>query len=193
MEGTILLPVFVFSVNLVQVAVNIFLFSQADPVTTVFAEAKCLAYLPLPDGLRTKVVATARTSTICSDLTVLVVTWTRTYRIYREAAKVNIRLPVTILLIRDGTLYFLVVLLLNLTHVIVFHTQGQIFLVSFICALSAVLASRFLLNFRQLGGGGGLTELSRSGHPDVLGIDTPRPAHRAHQFGDIADDGEEGR
>lgn len=49
------------------------------------------------------VVTAARIATICSDMTVLIVTWSKTYQVHRDAAIVNLRMPVTNLLIRDGT------------------------------------------------------------------------------------------
>ncbi|KIP10474.1 hypothetical protein PHLGIDRAFT_230952 [Phlebiopsis gigantea 11061_1 CR5-6] len=67
-------------------------------------------------------------------MTVLIVTWSKTYQTHRDAARVHVRMPVSNLLLRDGTLYFLVVLVLNVTEMIVFRTEGQIFLVSFICS-----------------------------------------------------------
>ena len=48
------------------------------------------------------VVGVARAATLFVDISVLVVTWHRTYRIHRDAAQINVRRPVTTLLLRDG-------------------------------------------------------------------------------------------
>ncbi|KIP10472.1 hypothetical protein PHLGIDRAFT_230935 [Phlebiopsis gigantea 11061_1 CR5-6] len=101
----------------------------------------------------------------------------RTYRIHRDAAQINVRRPVTTLIIRDGTMYFIMVLVLNIIHLVVFRTEGQIFLVSFICSLSAILASRFMLNFRQLGCVGVFTELSQCDAEDAA-FSTTNPRDR---------------
>ncbi|KIP01653.1 hypothetical protein PHLGIDRAFT_80288, partial [Phlebiopsis gigantea 11061_1 CR5-6] len=49
-----------------------------------------------------KVEFAARISIIAADTLVVVLTWARTYRDFREAMKLNIRVNVTALLLRDG-------------------------------------------------------------------------------------------
>lgn len=58
------------------------------------------------------------------------------------------------MLIRDGTVYFLTVLAMNIAQLVVFQILEQVYLISFICTLTPVLISRFFLDLREAARGG---------------------------------------
>ncbi|OCH87068.1 hypothetical protein OBBRIDRAFT_183228 [Obba rivulosa] len=76
----------------------------------------------------------------------------KTYAIYREAARNNVKTPLMALFLEDGTLYFIMLLSLNLLSVIGRITNIFIFTQSdFITPISSIITTHFLLNLRQLG------------------------------------------
>ncbi|EKM58486.1 uncharacterized protein PHACADRAFT_182807 [Phanerochaete carnosa HHB-10118-sp] len=109
-----------------------------------------------------KVIATARASTILADFIVLYATLIKTFETQRVANSVPMQVPLTTMLIRDGTIYFLYVFLsyiatvlsMNIAQLIVFHTTGQVYLVSFICTVTAILVSRSFLDLGEIATGG---------------------------------------
>ncbi|KIP10470.1 hypothetical protein PHLGIDRAFT_230802 [Phlebiopsis gigantea 11061_1 CR5-6] len=64
------------------------------------------------------------------------------------------KFPLTTMLIRDGTTYFITVLAMNIAQLIVFQLTEQVYLISFICTLTAILVSRFFLDLREVALGG---------------------------------------
>ncbi|KAI0917022.1 hypothetical protein AcW2_007265 [Taiwanofungus camphoratus] len=79
----------------------------------------------------------------------LLVTWRSTYRIKMNAYRANIRAPLVTLLLRDGTLYFIVLLILNIVQMTVRSVRFEYssFLIAPACAIAI---SRFLMNLRQI-------------------------------------------
>ncbi|GJE96193.1 hypothetical protein PsYK624_123860 [Phanerochaete sordida] len=53
------------------------------------------------------------------------------------------------MLIRDGSVYFLTVLTMNVAQLVVVETTRQTYLTPFICTLTAILMSRMFLNLRE--------------------------------------------
>lgn len=92
-----------------------------------------------------------RSCLIASDAIILVVTWLKTYRIKREADEVNVKTSIVTLLLRDGTIYFGVLLILNVLHLVLSLTNVFLDVTYFVTSLSSIIISRFLLNLRQIG------------------------------------------
>ncbi|KAI0769501.1 hypothetical protein BC629DRAFT_1442193 [Irpex lacteus] len=59
-----------------------------------------------------------RISVIFGDTLVLAVTWTKSGQAYREARQLNIRAPLATILFRDGTIYFLILLMVNVLQMV---------------------------------------------------------------------------
>ncbi|OCH89855.1 hypothetical protein OBBRIDRAFT_637099 [Obba rivulosa] len=59
-----------------------------------------------------------RGSVITADILILVVTWIKTYLTYRNAARNNIKTPVLALLLKDGAIYFMMLLSLNIITIV---------------------------------------------------------------------------
>ncbi|THG94849.1 hypothetical protein EW026_g6701 [Hermanssonia centrifuga] len=92
---------------------------------------------------------------IAADVLVLALTWNRTFTHRMAAIRVGVQTPLSAMLLRDGTVYFVVLLAINLTDVIgntVPSLQATSAVTSnLIGTLTPILISRFLLNLRQLG------------------------------------------
>ncbi|OCH88020.1 hypothetical protein OBBRIDRAFT_115613 [Obba rivulosa] len=91
-----------------------------------------------------------RACTIASDLLVLIITWSSTYKIKRDADKANVKASLVTFLLRDGTFYFIILLALNTMHMAFYLTNTFVNISWFIVPISSILISRFLLNLRQV-------------------------------------------
>ncbi|KAK7676395.1 hypothetical protein QCA50_020658 [Cerrena zonata] len=90
-------------------------------------------------------------ASIASDILVIALTLVKTVDTKRLASQLNMKTVVTTLLIRDGTIYFCVLLLL---HTVFFITLQFDLLLNplplFIDVLTTILISRFMLNLRSV-------------------------------------------
>ncbi|KAI0084405.1 hypothetical protein BDY19DRAFT_909879 [Irpex rosettiformis] len=112
------LPIFlvIFGLSIVPFFSNLVGYVKMTPLflETSPGTLSCILHLPLS--------APAILGSILADLIVLVVTWMKTAGTVRKASYLNIKVPLSELLIRDGTLYFL---------------------------LNSIVISRFMLSLRQ--------------------------------------------
>ncbi|TCD64407.1 hypothetical protein EIP91_004123 [Steccherinum ochraceum] len=96
----------------------------------------------------------ARGATIASDALVLLLTWMKTAVMWRESKKIGgPKVSVSTLLLRDGTLYFGMMLVLNIVALILTVFQTDADASEFIAVLNAVganLLARFLLDLRSV-------------------------------------------
>ncbi|KAM5543495.1 hypothetical protein V8D89_002746 [Ganoderma adspersum] len=90
-----------------------------------------------------------RVVSIFVDGMVVVFTWTKTHRVYVLTRNVAFRTNYSTLLLRDGTLYFLAVVVLNVIAIVHVANIGSNLLNDMIVTLSSILMSRFLLNLRD--------------------------------------------
>ncbi|KAH9935343.1 uncharacterized protein B0H18DRAFT_1114102 [Fomitopsis serialis] len=102
-----------------------------------------------------------RTCVIAVDLLVLLVTWKETYGIQRSANAMNVKTSIVTLLLRDGTVYFGVLLVINIICLILWVTNVLQAASTFSTAhthgflpgrLNTILLSRFFLNLRETSG-----------------------------------------
>ncbi|TCD60881.1 hypothetical protein EIP91_009372 [Steccherinum ochraceum] len=96
---------------------------------------------------------TARSAAIASDLLVLILTWIRTADVWQESLKIKgFRPTLTVLFIRDGTLYFGLLLIMNIVLLFLdtFQPEGEVVshFILVASALSANLIARFILDLR---------------------------------------------
>ncbi|GJE90911.1 hypothetical protein PsYK624_070570 [Phanerochaete sordida] len=96
------------------------------------------------------VIVAARVPTILSDALVLAVTLRRTWRVYSNARRARLRAPFAEILIRDGTVYFLASLIMNVAEVLVCNVLGQVYLLPFICSVTGILFTRLFFDLRAL-------------------------------------------
>ncbi|THG95373.1 hypothetical protein EW026_g6270 [Hermanssonia centrifuga] len=95
----------------------------------------------------------ARINFDLGDALVLAVTWAKTARSLAEGARIGMRTPLSTMLLRDGTIYFAVLLMMNIAQVAVETPSFQkfSFVTQVIQTLQPMLISRFLLNLHQVG------------------------------------------
>ncbi|KAI0335556.1 hypothetical protein GY45DRAFT_809576 [Cubamyces sp. BRFM 1775] len=91
-----------------------------------------------------------RSSVITADVLVLLITWWKTYDIRKLAAQTDVKVSLTSLILRDGTIYFLVLLYMNTIHIVLSLTGRFTFTITFEEPLTTILVSRFLLNLREV-------------------------------------------
>ncbi|KAH8105324.1 hypothetical protein BXZ70DRAFT_1004834 [Cristinia sonorae] len=91
-----------------------------------------------------------RVCMVAADALVLLMTWFSTRDIRKAAARAHYRAGLSMLLLRDGTLYFATLLIFNALHIILSITISFQELAEFVDVLGAILISRFLLNLRQV-------------------------------------------
>ncbi|KAJ3543694.1 hypothetical protein NM688_g5831 [Phlebia brevispora] len=102
----------------------------------------------------------SRLGPICGDLLTIVITWIKTYRPVRQSLESGVRFPMAIILFRDGTIYFLVILILNLVILVIdviTHADLQPANITnydlampLTYSLTPILICRFLLNLREM-------------------------------------------
>ncbi|GJE98282.1 hypothetical protein PsYK624_145080 [Phanerochaete sordida] len=88
---------------------------------------------------------------IVADVIVLVVTWRSTFHLWRRGKRLGMNLPITTCLMRDGTVYFLVLLGMNTIDLLVtLAWQWRMLgLEPVVIQLPPVVVSRFLLGLRS--------------------------------------------
>ncbi|KAJ3526198.1 hypothetical protein NM688_g8287 [Phlebia brevispora] len=104
--------------------------------------------LPPPYGGFADIV---RGFAIATDGLVLIMTWLRTRGIYRAAIKINTKPSLSAMLLRDGTVYFGVLLIFNIVDLIMNHvdvSENPVNLFSDV--VNSIMISRFMLNLRAV-------------------------------------------
>lgn len=97
---------------------------------------------------------TTRISVIIADVLVLILTWVKTYEQVVNASRSGQKMSVSMCLFRDGTIYFLILLVIN---VLALYTNRRSTgnsvnsaLDLFITSIPPILVNRFMLNLRQI-------------------------------------------
>ncbi|EKM57553.1 uncharacterized protein PHACADRAFT_206452 [Phanerochaete carnosa HHB-10118-sp] len=114
------------------------------------------------------VLLVTRVPMIVADLFVLILTWKKTYRQYREARALSIKSPLTTCLIKDGTIYFSqvsipiafivplltattsILLALNFSQLMSIYFNSISSISSFTGVMPQILICRLMMNLRQL-------------------------------------------
>ncbi|GJE98283.1 hypothetical protein PsYK624_145090 [Phanerochaete sordida] len=163
-NGHLVLSAAVFVLNLVPVGTNIFrdlhyvcessdgiyflgLTPWAHPIICTFynADRGWDIINPPPVSFST------RCSLVLADVIVLLVTWAKTFDQWRSSHRLNVHLPVTTCLMRDGTGYFIVLLGMNIIDLtgVVTSIWQIVGLNGIIVYLPPIIISRFLLTLRD--------------------------------------------
>ncbi|OCH92797.1 hypothetical protein OBBRIDRAFT_886033 [Obba rivulosa] len=112
--------------------------------------AACFSGRNVSAATDTALTISSRTCQIIADILVLIVTWYKTYALKRAAVRNNIEAPLATTLLRDGSISFLALLVLNVVDIAGWSTNLFIYGSSFITPLSSIVISRFLLDLRQI-------------------------------------------
>ncbi|KAI0086736.1 hypothetical protein BDY19DRAFT_995489 [Irpex rosettiformis] len=150
----------VFFLNLVPVATNLF-FCVTSAIVMDSEVCESVPTVSESVNLRRKynnllcdlVSLATRFSVIIGDVLVLLVTWSKTAKSYREARQLRVKAPLATLLFRDGTFYFMVLLIVNVLLVIEDNVPSLLTMqvsAPFFETLPPLIICRFILNLRQV-------------------------------------------
>jgi len=148
------IAVAVFTISLVPAAINILGAAKvAGSLYPFYFGTVCssLGYRGIPANLGNIMSISTRICSVASDMIVLAVTWHAAYRAKIEADRVNLHVPLLDLLLRDGTCYFLFLLVLNITELTLYILEVSIDIAYLIYACQSVIVTRFCLNIRAAG------------------------------------------
>ncbi|KAI0754201.1 hypothetical protein C8Q80DRAFT_1137519 [Daedaleopsis nitida] len=108
----------------------------------------------------------SKATSIAIDAAAVFLTWYKTYGIKRESRRLGLNTPYATLLLRDGTLYFLIILLVQLLGIvsITVGSNFSLFIVwpYFDQVFTVVFVSRFMLNLRGVYLSGGANYVTSS-------------------------------
>lgn len=124
-----------------------FCLRSAELITSV-SSAVCLQLDETTFKDQNRAVIIARLSTTLADLVVLIVTLKATISSFKNARCAHLKVPIVTALIRDGTLFFLIAILMNVIQIIVWKRLRMLYLTPFICGVTSILLSRLFLNLR---------------------------------------------
>ncbi|KAI0690627.1 hypothetical protein BC835DRAFT_1307812 [Cytidiella melzeri] len=109
----------ILALNLLPVGVNIYVHAKETLKFEALPFANtCVSRSQLNPMLLDGIIRGSRVAVIFGDALVLTFTWWKTLSIRREASSAHIRVTLTFLLIRDGTIFFFSLLALNLVQAI---------------------------------------------------------------------------
>ncbi|KAI0331799.1 hypothetical protein GY45DRAFT_1433703 [Cubamyces sp. BRFM 1775] len=115
----------------------------------------CGEATPLSDVQLAEFAIVIHSCAIAADLLVLILTWVKTYQIKKLASILEADASFSTLILRDGSLYFGALLVLNVVDLIILQSNVLFDpLPVFIDVLTCILISRFMLNLRQIAGRG---------------------------------------
>ncbi|EPT04769.1 hypothetical protein FOMPIDRAFT_1021627 [Fomitopsis schrenkii] len=138
----------------------------------------CTSNIEYTLTLATSLEITTRSCLIASDALVVLIAW---YQLHASitTVRLSVRSTLATVLLRDGTLYFAVLLLLNIAQVITDIDIGLIYnpLPYFTNPITAIIMSRFLLAVRRL----------------ALESQGSLPSYFSHSFDDSYADGQHAR
>ncbi|OCH86090.1 hypothetical protein OBBRIDRAFT_890735, partial [Obba rivulosa] len=102
------------------------------------------------EGANLRSLFETRICLVACDTIVLFVTWSATYELRKTAGRSDIRVPLMKILLRDGTLHFVLLLALNMLQMALWATNTFTYVViDFVIPFSSVIISRFLLKRRE--------------------------------------------
>ncbi|KZT67910.1 hypothetical protein DAEQUDRAFT_712578 [Daedalea quercina L-15889] len=139
------------ALGLVPVAINIYLLTTAHFVVEVVPTMTvCAATSTLSTEAANKVALASRLCVILSDIFVVSTTWFNLFHSARLSIKSGIfDGSISWFLLRDGTLFFSLILILNLIDILLWWFDRIQFFTTLIFPISLILLSRLLMNLRQ--------------------------------------------
>jgi len=144
-----IVPSIVFILYLPNVAEQLyqsshFIYSIAPP------PVGCLIYYDIPVILAYRLSAISRGCIIASDALVLLATWHATYGIKTLANMAHMNISIVTLLLRDGTVFFGAILVLNILDIVLNFTNVFSYMSMVVDVLMTILISRLFLNLREI-------------------------------------------
>ncbi|KAH9851145.1 hypothetical protein C2E23DRAFT_733545, partial [Lenzites betulinus] len=111
----------------------------------------CIYVWLISDATLSHISIAAKAGTIAADSIVVILTWIKTFGLSRESLKTGFKTPLTTLVFRDGTAYFLILLAISIITIIS-NESLTIWLVwpYFDQVITVILFSRFILDLRGI-------------------------------------------
>ncbi|KAI0703648.1 hypothetical protein C8T65DRAFT_654645 [Cerioporus squamosus] len=144
--------VLVLVLGLVNPAISVYTFVQSTPFLITAPLQACGFLTVIPPTIYEKYVwmIGARASALLADAIVLIVTWKRTWSIRAEVASFARTSSLTQTLMRDGTAYFVVLLIVNLIGLALIRRLDLVEPMStWIAIFTSILTSRFILDLHE--------------------------------------------
>lgn len=142
--------------SLLPIVANLYEYSktQLDPRTGRVLSEGCIWDVQISHDLYARGSIISRCYTTIFELAVLIATWIKTWSIRRHLrviAQVNVQpqVPLTDMLLRDGTIYFVALLFLNVMVIIFASTPNVNPSLYFVDTVTSCLLCRFILNLRS--------------------------------------------
>lgn len=129
------------------------LYYYINSVTTVAPPpyGGCAIDLRISSDAYNKIIYTNRACTTASDFLMVVFTIARSLGVRNAVKKFSMNPDIVTLLLRDGSIYFAVLFVLNIAQIIVSAEQaGNNELTFFLSPVTSILISRFLLSLREI-------------------------------------------
>ncbi|KAI0086790.1 hypothetical protein BDY19DRAFT_329647 [Irpex rosettiformis] len=145
-------------------------------------------------GVSDSVSLGTRISVTIGDILVLLVTWSKTAKLYREAQRLKIKAPLATLLFRDGTFYFIILLILNVLQVIehIFPSLSTMGISQpFFETVPQIIICRFILSLRKVEPPAGNSESWASSHCHSVSLRFVGNAGESLQFDADSEEEEE--
>ncbi|KAI0337839.1 hypothetical protein BDW22DRAFT_1464303 [Trametopsis cervina] len=145
--------------SLMPLLIDIVIFSTDIPEYLADISS-CAASYGISPTLNLRLSLTSRISATLGDIIVLTITWHKTMSNYRAGRKHNLNVPLTTLLIRDGTMYFIVLLLINILTMLFNNLPSLVNLqleTPFLQGIPPILICRFMMNLRDMESNSGET------------------------------------
>lgn len=148
----------VWLLGMVPVGINIWLMTEQTWV--IIPQLGCISIVTISQAIYNAIVIVPRASVVASDILVISATWyyigrTSSVRSQLVGEIWDVRPNLTTVMFRDGTLYFLIISLLNTVDLTMnainntrFHSS-TIDITILITAMSSILISRFLICIRE--------------------------------------------
>ncbi|CAL1698806.1 unnamed protein product [Somion occarium] len=145
----------VFILGLVTPAINIYYYTTLSVIALPQPLVGCGEEVDLHTPIAISVFN--RVFAIGLDAFILILTWAKTAGIMRSLASVHIRTSLTTMLLRDGTVYFAFLLVLNVANLVAISYNIFGALPALTDVVTSILITRFLLNLRGVYSSNGAT------------------------------------
>ncbi|KAI0763245.1 hypothetical protein BC629DRAFT_1543695 [Irpex lacteus] len=145
----ILIAVSICTLGSVPIGADLYIWSTQTAVPLPILGG-CGANSTIDPFVNLQLTRVSRAAVIAADLILLVVTWIKTFGTWKSTSRHNQSFCISQAILRDGTLYFLVFLALNISQIVVFEVTGVGIIAPFLLAFTSVLSSRFIINLRWI-------------------------------------------
>ncbi|PCH37186.1 hypothetical protein WOLCODRAFT_28966 [Wolfiporia cocos MD-104 SS10] len=148
-RGNIYLAGLTLILGLVPVVTNLYvLASVAYDHTTIPVPGSCSLPSNISPAVSSSLIVVTRACLILSDILIITLTWIALYD-GKKTLETCREYPLTRLLLRDGSLNFVLLLIMNISDLIIYFKETYTDATTFIVPISTILVSRTILSYRE--------------------------------------------